>query len=154
MLSNVRLLLPLFSSSIPYSISSPVTLEGFQSVAVVSVDSCSFLNVWPIHFYFLYLFIYFFIIFCSTLDIWLVVFHSSPFVIGVGHFIFIIFLGHVLIYTCRWFSALFVLFQVVHPYSSTAFTFLSERHNFVLKNYCIDFHIENTCMNDECAMLM
>jgi len=92
-----------------------------------------------------------------------VVFHSSPFVIVFRHFIFNIFLMHLLIYTCRWFSALFVLFQVIPiikkcesstTVCSTAFTFLYDRHNFVLKDYCIDFHIGNICMNDECAMLM
>ena len=102
----------------------------------------------------LFFFIYLFLIICSTVDISVVVFHSSPFVIVFGRFIFNIFPRHLLIYTCRWFSALFVLFQVVHPYSSTAFTFLYDRHNFVLKDYCIEFRIGNICMNDECAMLM
>ena len=84
---------------------------GFQFNAVFSIAPVFLRNVCPIQFHFL--FIWF------SIDFWLVILHSSSFVILPVHFIFIIRLKHLFTNICSLLVIWLVVFQVSQTYNNT-----------------------------------
>jgi len=85
---------------------------GFQSNAGFSIAPVSLRNVCPIEFYFL-LFIWF------SIDFWLVILHSSSFVILLVHFILIFLLKHLCTNICSLIVIWLVVFQVSQAHNNT-----------------------------------
>jgi hypothetical protein len=71
-----------------------------------------------------------------------------------GHFIFNIFLRHLLMNNSSELPMFLVLFQVTHPNIRTAYTFVSSSHTLVPEDNCLDLHTENSLMNDDCILLI
>jgi len=90
---------------------------GFQSNAGFSIAPVSLRNVCQIKFHFL-LFIW------ISVGFFLVILHSSSFVILSVHFILIIRLKHLFINVCNFLVIWLVVFQVSQAYYNTDFTFV------------------------------
>ena len=115
------LLVPLISSStVLYHVlcSLPLLLHpwGFQCNAVFSIAPVSLRNMCPIPFHFLH-FIRF------SIDFWVMILHSSAFVILSVHFISIIRLNHLYTNICSLLVIWLVVFQGSQAYNNTDFTF-------------------------------
>jgi hypothetical protein len=90
---------------------------GSQSNAVFSIVPASLRNVCAVQFHFLF-FIW------ISIGFYLVILHSSSFVILPVHFIFIIRLKHLFISVCNLLIIWLVVFQVSQAYNNTDFTFV------------------------------
>jgi hypothetical protein len=90
---------------------------GFQSNAVFSITPASLRNVCPIKFHFLPLI-------WISIGFYLVILHSSSFVILSVHYIFNIRVKHLFIYVYNLLVIWLVVFQVSQAYNNTDFTFV------------------------------